>query len=600
MLLSLAVIYTLGLFLMSSRIRKLKYSEFIDLLNAGRVYSARVSENKITGKLVNDGRFFVVRLPGDELAKRLEEAKVPEFEGEPKSALLQVLAWVLPFAAIIVLWVLLTRQLTKTSSSVMSFSRSRAKIAAERDTKTTFKDVAGCEEAKEELMEVIEFLRNPRKFQRLGGRVPKGVLIVGPPGTGKTLLARAVAGEASVPFFSISGSDFVEMFVGVGAARVRDLFNQAKSRTPCIIFIDELDAVGRHRGAGLGGGHDEREQTLNQLLVEMDGFETNLGLVVMAATNRPDILDPALLRPGRFDRQIVVDAPDVRGRRAILEVHTEGKPLADDVELDILARRTPGFTGADLANVVNEAALLAARRNKELITMVEFEEAIDRVVAGPERRSRLLSSEEKRRVAIHESGHTVVSAYTRHSDPVHKISIVPRGHSALGFTLQLPTEDRYLITRSELQDRLAVLLGGRAAEELCLGEASTGASDDLEKASNIARSMVCQYGMSDGLGPVTYGRRERLVFLGKDLSEERQNYSEETARRIDSAVRSIVGSAYNQARQILEAHKDQLLSLCEELQQKETLQTEELRELLGLDEKGKAKDPHSAREEEKV
>lgn len=594
------VAYFVLLFSLSEPIKGLKYSEFRKLLEANKVYSAVVSEAKITGKLVGGERYYVDRVPGDKPAEELAKANVPEYQGEPRNAFLQVMTWLFPVGLVIVLWVVMSRQLGKTSSTVMSFGRSRAKIAAEKDTKTTFNDVAGCEEAKEELREVIEFLRNPEKFQKLGGRVPRGVLLVGPPGTGKTLLARAVAGEAGVPFFSISGSDFVEMFVGVGAARVRDLFGQAKDKAPCIVFIDELDAVGRHRGAGLGGGHDEREQTLNQLLVEMDGFETNIALVMMSATNRPDILDPALLRPGRFDRQIVVDAPDLRGRHAILKVHSRGKPLGSDVNLEILAKMTPGFTGADLANVMNEAALLAARRNRNTISMAELEEAIDRVVAGPQRKSRLLSPTEKYRVALHEAGHALVSVHLPYTDPVRKISIVPRGHAALGFTLQLPNEDRYLITRRELMDRLTVFLGGRTAEEIVLGEVSTGAYDDLDKASNVARSMVCQYGMSSSLGPVTYGRREHLVFLGKELGEERQNYSEQTAQQIDSEVRAIIDRCHARAKRILETHRDALIKLTDELQQKETLEAADLRDLLGLDENCKAPGANDADREKAV
>ncbi len=447
--------------------------------------------------------------------------------------------------------------------------------------KVTFDDVAGIEEVKEELSEVVDFLKNPRKFQKLGARIPRGVLLYGPPGTGKTLLAKAVAGEAGVPFFSISGSDFVEMFVGVGAARVRDLFGNAKRNAPCIIFVDELDAVGRHRGAGLGGGHDEREQTLNQLLVEMDGFDPNQGVILIAATNRPDILDPALLRPGRFDRRIAVPRPDVLGREAILKVHTKGKPLGKDIDLKILARRTPGFVGADLANMMNEAALLAARKGKDVIEMSDMEESIDKVIAGPERKNVIISDKEKKVVAYHESGHALVARFLPNTDPVHKISIIPRGGAALGYTLQLPTEDRYLISKQELMTRLAVLLGGRVAEEIVFEDITTGAHDDLQKATEIAREMVCEYGMSDTLGPLTLGRRHKEVFLGKDIAEDR-NYSEEVAFTIDKEVRSIIDSAYEQARKLIIDNRDKLDKLTAILLEKEVLEREEIDKILDI------------------
>ncbi|HOT05715.1 MAG TPA: ATP-dependent zinc metalloprotease FtsH, partial [Atribacter sp.] len=432
-----------------------------------------------------------------------------------------------------------------------------------------------------ELSEVVDFLKNPRKFQKLGARIPRGVLLYGPPGTGKTLLAKAVAGEAGVPFFSISGSDFVEMFVGVGAARVRDLFGNAKRNAPCIIFVDELDAVGRHRGAGLGGGHDEREQTLNQLLVEMDGFDPNQGVILIAATNRPDILDPALLRPGRFDRRIAVPRPDVLGREAILKVHTKGKPLGKDIDLKILARRTPGFVGADLANMMNEAALLAARKGKDVIEMSDMEESIDKVIAGPERKNVIISDKEKKVVAYHESGHALVARFLPNTDPVHKISIIPRGGAALGYTLQLPTEDRYLISKQELMTRLAVLLGGRVAEEIVFEDITTGAHDDLQKATEIAREMVCEYGMSDTLGPLTLGRRHKEVFLGKDIAEDR-NYSEEVAFTIDKEVRSIIDSAYEQARKLIIDNRDKLDKLTAILLEKEVLEREEIDKILDI------------------
>ena len=460
----------------------------------------------------------------------------------------------------------------------MSFGRSRARRFNENVPKVTFEDVAGVDEAKQELEEVVEFLRNPKKFQALGAKIPKGVLLLGPPGCGKTLLARAIAGEAGVPFFHISGSDFVEMFVGVGASRVRDLFETAKANRPSLIFIDEIDAVGRQRGAGLGGGHDEREQTLNQLLVEMDGFDPNAGVILLAATNRPDVLDPALLRPGRFDRRIVVDNPDANGREAILKVHTRGKPIDTDVNLDSLARRTPGFSGADLANLVNEAALLAARLEKSKISMSEFEDSIDRVIAGPERKSRLISDEEKEMVAFHEVGHAVVSELLPLADPVHKVSILPRG-MALGYTMQLPLQDKYLTTKSELLDDVAGLLGGRAAEKLVFGEVTTGANSDLDRATEIARAMVCEFGMSDVLGPVTLGKRHGNPFLGRDIMEDR-NYSEEIARSIDAEVKKIIDESYQRADQLLVENREKLNEIVRVLLEKETLEREEFEILM--------------------
>jgi cell division protease FtsH len=461
----------------------------------------------------------------------------------------------------------------------MSFGKSRAKRLSKDVPKVTFKDVAGIDEAEEEVEEVIEFLKSPAKFRKLGAKIPRGILLYGPPGSGKTLLARAIAGEAGVPFFSISGSDFVEMFVGVGASRVRDLFKQAKASSPCIIFMDEIDAVGRHRGAGLGGGHDEREQTLNQLLVEMDGFDQNTEIILIAATNRPDILDPALLRPGRFDRRIVIDRPDIIGREEILKVHARGKPLGGDVDIKVLARRTPGFVGSDLANLVNEAALLASRRNKKDIEMEEFEAAIDRVIAGPERKSRLISDKEKEIVAYHESGHALVAKMLPNTDPVHKVSIIPRGNAALGYTLQLPTQDRYLISKLELMDRLSVLLGGRVAEDMIFQDITTGAQNDLERATKIARQMVTEYGMSDSLGPITLGRKEHQIFLGRDISQER-DYSEEIANKIDKEVRKIIESAYTQAKEILSKNKRKLKKVARNLIERETLEGKELDMLL--------------------
>ncbi len=474
---------------------------------------------------------------------------------------------------------LLFSQTQGGGNRVMQFGKSRARMHTEERRRVTFDDVAGVEEEKQELAEIVDFLRYPKKYLELGARIPKGVLLFGEPGTGKTLLARAVAGEAGVPFFSDSGSDFVEMFVGVGASRVRDLFDQAKKNSPCIVFIDEIDAVGRMRGAGYGGGHDEREQTLNQLLVEMDGFGINEGIIVIAATNRPDVLDPALLRPGRFDRQVVVHRPDVKGRIAILEVHTRGKPLDQDVSLETIAKRTPGFTGADLANLANEAALLAARKRAKRIHMEHFEEAAERVMGGPEKKSRVISDKEKRAVAFHESGHTLVGMLVTHGDPIHKVSIIPRG-MAMGYTLPLPEEDRYLLTRDQILDQMAMALGGRAAEELVFGEISTGASDDLEKVSKLVRRMITEYGMSDELGPMTYGTRHDQVFLGRDLMRDR-DYGEEVAAAIDREARRIVMQQFERAKRILEKHREVLNRIAQTLIEKETLEAEELLNLVG-------------------
>jgi len=492
---------------------------------------------------------------------------------------MRILSSLLPMVLIIGIWLFMMRQMQGGGNKVMSFGKSQAKLLGKENPKVTFADVAGVDEAKEELQEVIDFLRNPAKFNQLGAKIPKGVLLYGPPGAGKTLLARAVAGEAGVAFFSISGSDFVEMFVGVGASRVRDLFRQAKANRPCIIFMDEIDAVGRHRGAGLGGGHDEREQTLNQLLVEMDGFDQNTGVILIAATNRPDILDPALLRPGRFDRRIVVDRPDLIGREQILNVHAKGKPLAKEVDLKVLARRTPGFVGSDLANLVNEAALLASRKGKKNIDMEDFEASIDRVIAGPEKKSRIMNEKEKEIVAYHESGHALVAKLLPNCDPVHKVSIIPRGSAALGYTLQLPTEDRYLVSKSELMERLSVLLAGRVAEELTFKDVTTGAQNDLERATKIARQMVTEFGMSESLGPMTLGRKEQQVFLGRDIAENR-NYSEEIAFKIDKEVEKIIESAYSRAKEILTKNKSKLKKIAKNLLEKETLEGEELDSLL--------------------
>jgi cell division protease FtsH len=491
------------------------------------------------------------------------------------SALLQI---GLPIILIGGLLLFFMNQMQGGGNRVMAFGKAKAKVVTKDQPKTTFSDVAGVDEAVEELQEIKEYLENPAKFQAMGAKVPKGLLLFGPPGTGKTLLGRAVAGEAGVPFLSISGSDFVEMFVGVGAARVRDLFEQAKQSAPAIVFIDEIDAVGRHRGAGLGGGHDEREQTLNQLLVEMDGFDIKTGVILMAATNRPDILDPALLRPGRFDRQIVIDRPDLQGRKGILRVHAKGKPIDTGVDLDVIARRTPGFTGADLANVINEGALLTARRGKPAITMVELEEAIDRVVAGPERRTRLISDREKRIIAYHEGGHALVAFLLPNADPVHKISVIPRGR-ALGYTLTLPLEDKFLIAREELIDELAMLLGGRVAEELIFGDITTGAQNDLDRATKIARQMVTEYGMSDRLGPLTLGQKSGEVFLGRDFASH-PDYSDQVAFEIDSEIRSLIDQAHDEALEILTEHRERLDRIAEALIEKETVEKEDLIALL--------------------
>ncbi|HZN59817.1 MAG TPA: ATP-dependent zinc metalloprotease FtsH [Planctomycetota bacterium] len=542
---------------------------------------------KIGGKLPPPGsppfRFYVKAVKHDDLVKELEDARRQyntQYTGRSGEGFWPTLLF---FGGPILLFGLLLYFLMRQSGQVgraaLAFGKTRAKVYAEK-VHVTFSDVAGCEEAKEELGEVVDFLKNPKKYQSLGGRMPKGILLVGPPGTGKTLLARAVAGESKTHFLSLSGSDFVEMFVGVGAARVRDLFQQAKHRAPCIVFVDELDAVGRHRGAGLGGGHDEREQTLNQLLVEMDGFDTAQGIIFLAATNRPDVLDPALLRPGRFDRQVVIDGPDAQGRKAILEVHARNKPFAKGIDFGVLAHSTPGFTGADLANVINEAALLAARRGLQEIGKAELDEAVERAIAGPERRSRRLSEEERRRVAYHEAGHALVAALSEHADPVRKISIVPRGHAALGYTIQFPNDDKHLTTRSALIDRLKGLLAGRAAEELVFQELSTGAANDLVRATEIARSMVCRFGMSDKIGPVTFGRENHQVFLGRDFTQDERDYSESTAQEIDEEVRAILDATEADARQILAGHRACLDHIAETLLEREVIQGTELDQML--------------------
>jgi len=559
----------------------LSYSEFLEQVDKGNVTEVAIDGSSITGKL-KDGRVFNTYAVGvGDLAKEIA-ARGVNVEVKPPQAApwwSGMVSSLFPTLLLIGAWIFILYHMQGGGSKVMSFAKSKAKMFLDNRPKVTFDDVAGCDEAKEELHEVIEFLRNPRKFSALGARVPRGVLLLGHPGTGKTLLARAVAGEADVPFFSISGSDFVEMFVGVGAARVRDLFEQARKYQPCIIFIDEIDAVGRHRGAGLGGGHDEREQTLNQLLVELDGFDASTGIIVIAATNRPDILDPALLRPGRFDRQIVVDRPDFNGRLAILKVHIRDKKVDPNVNLEIIAKRTPGFVGADLANLVNEAALLAARRNKKQITIEEFEEAIDRVIAGPERRSRVISPKEKRVIALHESGHALVAKLLPDCDPVHKVSIIPRGHQALGYTMQLPEEDRFLISKKELLNKICVLLGGRVTEELKSDDITTGSQNDLERATQIARKMVTEFGMSERLGPVRLGRKQHEIFLGRDIVEDR-NYSEEIAYAIDQEVRRIIDDCYELVKDLLVKHDLVLEKIAAVLLEKEVLEGEELDRLI--------------------
>ncbi|MBX6352138.1 MAG: ATP-dependent zinc metalloprotease FtsH [Thermoflavifilum sp.] len=535
----------------------------------------------IDGTLKNNHRFETRVLLDHDVSTYLQSHGISfEVAPQPRASIwIQLLESVVPFIFLFILMFLLFNQAQGGGSRVMNFGKSRARLYTEEKRKVTFRDVAGADEEKAELEEIVEFLKDPKRYSALGARIPKGILLVGPPGTGKTLLARAVAGEAGVPFFSISGSDFVEMFVGVGASRVRDLFETAKKNAPCIIFIDEIDAVGRHRGAGLGGGHDEREQTLNQLLVEMDGFSANEGIIIIAATNRPDILDPALLRPGRFDRQIVVNRPDVKGREEILKVHARNKPLAPSVDLGLIAKRTPGFTGADLENVLNEAALLAARKRETQITPEDIDEAIDRVLAGPEKRSRVITEHERRLVAYHESGHAVIGHYVQHAETVHKVTIIPRGMAG-GYTVTLPKEDRYFMTRQEMLDRICGLLGGRVAEEIVLNEISTGAANDIERVTEIARQMVTQFGMSDKLGPMQYGRSSGQIFLGRDLSTE-QNYSEQVAYEIDQEMKRIVEECHERTRRILTEHRDKLDALAQALLERETLDADEIREILG-------------------
>jgi cell division protease FtsH len=567
----------------SSKVETISYGRFKQNLAAGLVSKLTIGPESISGTLKGkenrpDLQFTTVRVDDPGLVKELDESKV-DYSGHFDSKFLGgLLMWVLPLGVMLLIWRFAMKKMGP-GQGVMSFGKSKAKLFAESETKITFEDVAGIDEAKEELLEVVEFLKMPDKFQRLGGRIPKGVLLVGPPGTGKTLLAKAVAGEAKVPFFSISGSEFVEMFVGVGASRVRDLFSQATGQAPCIIFVDELDALGKARGMNVFGGNDEREQTLNQLLVEMDGFESNKGVIIMAATNRPEILDPALLRPGRFDRQVLVDRPDIKGREAILKIHSRNVLLGPDVDLGKIARLTPGFVGSDLANLVNEAALLAARKDKEAVGPSEFDEAIDRVVGGLEKKNRVMNAQEKEIVAFHESGHAIVAESVEHADRVHKISIIPRGIAALGYTQQQPTEDRYLLTRAELLDRLAVLLGGRVAEELVFGDISTGAQNDLQRATDIARSMVVEYGMSDRLGLVTYESPRRPMFPPEGYSPNK-TYSETKATQIDEEISTVMELAHQRVRNILSERRPVLNDLALLLSEKEIVQGQELRDML--------------------
>jgi cell division protease FtsH len=574
----------------------INYSKFVEMVKADRVAKVTLKGNEISGEF-SDGKSFKSYAPADPEMVGLLESKKVEITAVSKdenSWYGTLLASWLPMILLVGIWIFFMRQMQAGGGKAMSFGKSRARLMTENTVKITFNDVAGIEEAKDEVSEIIDFLKDPKKFTRLGGRIPKGVLLVGAPGTGKTLLARAIAGEAGVPFFSISGSDFVEMFVGVGAARVRDLFIQAKKSAPCIIFIDEIDAVGRHRGAGLGGGHDEREQTLNQLLVEMDGFEANEGVILIAATNRPDVLDPALLRPGRFDRQVVVPVPDLKGREAILKVHTRRTPLADSVDLSILARGTPGFSGADLENLANEAALFAARRGNETVAMEDFEQAKDKVLMGTERRSLILSERERRNTAYHEAGHTLVARLSPGADPIHKVTIIPRGQ-ALGLTQQLPLDERHTYSKDFLMIALTVLLGGRAAEELVFQQFTTGAGNDLERATELARKMVCNWGMSDELGPVTFGKKEEHIFLGREFAQSK-DFSEDTARLIDAAIKNLVLKASGQAVALLSMHRGQLETLAQGLLEKETLDSREIDKILAVVEQPQEEAPEPQEE----
>ncbi|HET7215527.1 MAG TPA: ATP-dependent zinc metalloprotease FtsH [Terriglobia bacterium] len=562
------------------RVSNYTFTQFVNQVDGGNVQEVTIAGTDVTGVLKKDNTKFKTTIPSNypDLYKDLlsKDVKVT-VKSESGSSWMTWLANGLPLILLIGLWIFFMRQMQSGGNKALSFGKSRARLLSTQHKKITFKDVAGVQEAKEELTEIIDFLREPQKFQKLGGRIPKGVLLVGPPGTGKTLLARAIAGEANVPFFSISGSDFVEMFVGVGASRVRDLFEQGKKNAPCIIFIDEIDAVGRHRGAGLGGGHDEREQTLNQLLVEMDGFESNEGVILIAATNRPDVLDPALLRPGRFDRRVIVPRPDVKGREAILKVHTKKIPLAEDVDLPVLSRGTPGFSGADLANLVNEGALLAARQNRKQVCMLDMETAKDKVLMGPERRSLILSDDEKRNTAYHEAGHALVASMLPNADPLHKVTIIPRG-MALGVTMQLPLDDKHTYTRDFLEAQLAIMMGGRVAEELFLNHITTGAGNDIEQATGIARRMVCEFGMSD-LGPLAFGKNQQEIFLGRDLATQR-DFSEDTAIKIDQEVKKFVTTGYQRAKDILNTNREVLSRIAEALLERESLDGVEMKLLI--------------------
>jgi cell division protease FtsH len=559
----------------------LTFSQFLTAVEAGKVKQVQITANEVKGNFVDDSEGTLRTLiPSNypDVYKMLREKNVGvEIKEASNANMISLIINSIPFILLLALYFFMIRQMQSGGNKALSFGKSRARLHSSQQKKVTFKDVAGVDEAKEELQEIIEFLREPQKFQKLGGRIPKGVLLVGSPGTGKTLLARAIAGEANVPFFSISGSDFVEMFVGVGASRVRDLFEQGKKNAPCIIFIDEIDAVGRHRGAGLGGGHDEREQTLNQLLVEMDGFESNEGVILVAATNRPDVLDPALLRPGRFDRRVVVGRPDVKGREQILRVHTKKNPLSDDVDLSVLARGTPGFAGADLANLVNEAALIAARQNRKLVTMKDFEHAKDKVIMGTERKSMMLTDEEKKNTAYHEAGHALVAALIPHADPLHKVTIIPRG-MALGLTMQLPIDDKHSYDKDFLESQLAILMAGRIAEEIFMKHITTGAGNDIERATDMARKMVCEWGMSD-MGPMSFGKKEEQIFLGREISQHR-DYSEATAIRIDEAVHRFVDEGYKRARTIIEEHHDAMVRIAEALLEREVLDGAEVLALI--------------------
>ncbi len=583
LVISLVFVFLFHIFNQPKQVKEsIVYSDFADRIEKGQIAEVTIQGGKVTGKLI-DGRDFRTYAPDDtELVSLLKKKKVrisaKPVEDSPWYMTI-LISW-FPMLLLIGIWIFFMRQMQGGGGKAMSFGKSRARLMTDKSKKVTFEDVAGIDEAKEELEEIIDFLKDPKKFTRLGGRIPKGVLLVGPPGTGKTLLARAIAGEADVPFFSISGSDFVEMFVGVGASRVRDLFNQGKKHAPCIVFIDELDAVGRHRGAGLGGGHDEREQTLNQLLVEMDGFESNEGVILVSATNRPDVLDPALLRPGRFDRQVVVHLPDLKGRGKIFDVHVKKTPMEDDVDLSVLARGTPGFSGADIENLVNEAALFAARFNKDKVSMSDFEYAKDKVLMGTERKSMVINDEEKKTTSYHESGHALVARLLPGTDPIHKITIIPRGR-ALGLTQQLPIDEKHTYPKKYLLHNIAILLGGRAAEELVFNDFTTGAGNDIERATDIARKMVCQWGMSSEMGPLSFGKKEEQIFLGREFATHK-DYSEETAEKIDREVTKIITENYEKAKNILSDNIDILHKLANALLEKESLGSGELDEIIGI------------------